>query len=224
MCKRLADESAKRASARVVFGRSIDSFDQVQYRLSTIRGLSQINHCLWRFTGDWMDRHDDVSSDYLLVNAVKVVSSDSMVAAADSAVQLFASAAYKRSHLVGRAYVDSRPFQLFEGSNDVLHENTFEVVIGRYGSVNPDTISQELHKFGLRIPDDLPQGTLPALEIKEACSRRQKVHYGKIIEWIVVLGILEQMSAQEAMPVEDARRVASLQLTARVAELPYLHC
>lgn len=223
LCKRLVDECTERASGRVVFGRSIDHFDQVQYRLSTLRGMAQINHCLWRFTSGWMDRNDDLSSDYLLVNAIKVISSDCMAAASDSAVQIFASAAYKRGHLAGRAYVDSRPFQIFEGSNDVLHENTFDVVIGRYGSVNPDTIAQELHKFGLRIPDDLPQGTVPALNIKDTCSQRQKVHFGKVIEWIVVLGILERMNAQEALPVEDARRVANLELTARIAELPHLH-
>ena len=223
LCKRLADEAASRASGRVVFGRPIAGYDQVQFRLSTIRGLAQINDCLWQFTADWMDRHDDVSGDYILVNAVKVVASESMAEAADSAVQLFASAAYKRDHLVGRAYVDSRPFQIFEGSNDVLHDNTFEVVAGRHGSVNPDTISQELQQFGLRIPDDLPQGTLSALEIKEDCSQRRQVHYGKIIQWIVVLGIIEQMGAQKAMPVEDARRVAKLHIAACIAELPYLH-
>ncbi len=223
LCKRLADEAAERASGRVVFGRPIAEYDQVQFRLSTIRGLAQINHCLWQFTADWMDRHDDVSGDYILVNAAKVVSSESMAEAADAAVQLFASAAFKRDHLVGRAYVDSRPFQIFEGSNDVLHDNTFEVVAGRYGSVNPDTISQELQKFGLRIPDDLPQRTLSVLQIKQDCSQRQKVHYGKIIEWIAVLGIIDHISPREAMPVEDARRVAKLHIAARIAELPYLH-
>jgi alkylation response protein AidB-like acyl-CoA dehydrogenase len=222
LCKRLADEVATRASGRVVFGQPIAKFDQVQFRLSTIRSLSQINHCLWRFTADWMDQHDDVSGDYILVNAIKVVSSESMAEASDSAMQIFASAGYKRNHLVGRAYVDSRPFQIFEGSNDVLHDNTFEVVAGRHGSVNPDTISLEVQKFGLRIPDDLPDGTLSALDIKGECSQRQKVHYGKIIEWIVVIGILEHISAQEVMSVDDARRVANRHLAARIAELPYL--
>ncbi len=223
LCKRLADAGTTRASGRVVFGQTIDRFDQVQFRLSTMRSLAQLNQCLWRFTAEWMDRHDDVSGDYLLVNAVKVVSSESMAEAADSAMHLFASAAYKRNHLVGRAYIDSRPFQIFEGSNDVLHDNTFEVMAGRYGSMNPDTISQELQKFGLSIPNDLPDGTLSVLEINEECSQRQKVHYGKIIEWIVVLSILEYMSTQRTMSVEDARRVANFHLAARIAELPYLH-
>lgn len=223
LCRRLADEAAARASGRVVFARPIAHYDQVQYRLSTLRGLSQVNHCLWRFTADWMDRHDDVAGDYLLVNAVKVISSESMAAAADSALQLFASAAYKHNHLVGRAYIDSRPFQIFEGSNDVIHDNTFEVVAGRHGSVNPDTISLELQNFALSIPDDLPQGTLSVLDIKEECSQRRKVHYGKIIEWIVVLSILEHASAHDAMPVDDARQVAKRNIAARIGELPYLH-
>ncbi len=222
LCKRLSEEVDTRAATRVVFGGPIERFDQVQYRLSTIRGLAQMNHCLCRFTMDWMDRHEDISGDYVLVNAIKVISSDSMAAAADSATQLFASAAYKRNHLVGRAYVDSRPFQIFEGSNDVLHDNTFDVMNGRYGSVNPDAISQELETYGLRLPDDLPEGVLALLNVVKECSQREQVHYGKIIEWIVVLSIVDHSHAKENAPVEDARRVAKFHLAARVAELPYL--
>lgn len=223
LCKRLSDECTARASQRIVFGKSIDSYDLVQARLSTIRGLAQINHCFCKFSADWVEQHDDISGDYLLVNTVKVISSKSMADAADSAMHLFAAAAFKRNHLVGRAYIDSRPFQIFEGSNDVLDDNTFEVIAGRYGAVNPEAINQELEKFGLRLPDNLLAGTLSILNIKKECTQRQQVHYGKIIEWIVTIAILEHMRAKESTLVEDAMRVAKLNIAARIAELPYLH-
>ncbi len=221
-CKRLSEESAAWASRRMVFGQSIDSYDQVQFRLSALRGFAQINHCIRRFVGTWMDGHDDVSGDYVLVNSVKFVSSTTMAIAADSAIHLFAASAYKRNHLVGRAYVDCRPFQIFEGSNDVLDDNTFSVLAGRYGRVSPEAISQELEKFGLRMPSDLPKGALDALDVKEECSQRRRVQYGRIIEWIVVRSLVEHIGMDQKVPVEDARRVTNRYIASCTAELAYL--
>lgn len=222
LCRRLLDEATDRTGTRIVFGKPIADFDQVRYRLETLRGFAQINACLWRFTADWLDGHEDVAGDYLLANAVKVISSETMTAASDSVVQLFASAAYKRDHLAGRAYVDSRPFRIFEGSNDVLHENSFEVVAGRHGAVTPETVDRELSTFGLRMPDNLPPGTLTALNVGEKLPQRQTVHRGKIIEWIVALGILDQIAPQVPMPGDEGRRTGRRHIAALLAELPYL--
>ncbi len=222
LCKRLSEESEERASQRMVFGQSIDSYDQVQFRLSALRGFAQINHCIRRFVGAWMDGHEDVSGDYVLVNSVKFVSSTTMAIAADSAFHLFAASAFKRNHLVGRAYVDCRPFQIFEGSNDVLDDNTFSVLAGRYGRVTPEAISRELEKFGLRLPADLPKAALDALDVKGECVQRQRVQYGRIIEWIVVRSLVEHIGADQNIPVEDARRVTNRYIASCTAELAYL--
>jgi len=222
LCKRIVHECTKRAGERIVFGQPIAGLDQVQFRLATLRGQAQMNHALWHFAGDWMGSHDDLSGDYVLVNAIKVCSSESMTTAADSAVQLFASAAFKRSHMAGRAYVDSRPFRIFEGVNDVLHDNTFVVLAGRYGTVTADAVSRELATFGLRMPEGLPEGTLAALASPPDASQREHVHCGKVIEWVVVLAVMEYMNAQHAMPIDEARLVAQRSIAALIAERDYL--
>ena len=79
--------------------------------------------------------------------------------------------------------------------------------------------------------ESVPPLPLPATPLRRTEKKRPpsppalvgKVQYGKIIEWIVLLGILEHMGAKEAMPVEEAQRVAKRHIAARVAELPYLH-
>jgi alkylation response protein AidB-like acyl-CoA dehydrogenase len=53
-------------------------------------------------------------------NIIKTVSSDLMQESAQTLVQLVGAAANKLNHIAGRAIVDSRPFQIFEGSNDIL--------------------------------------------------------------------------------------------------------
>jgi alkylation response protein AidB-like acyl-CoA dehydrogenase len=221
-CRRLADEVTDRASSRITFGRTISEYDQVQYRISGLRGMEQINRSLWHFTGYWCDHHTDVSGDHLLANASKTISSDGLQAAADSAVQVFASAAYKRNHVVGRAFTDARPFQIFEGSNDVLQENTYDVLASRYGGVNTEVVGTELERYGLKLSDQIPVAVRDALIRDDGLSQRQKVQYGKIISWMLVLSTLERDATNEGSPIEDGMRLAHRHLAALVAELPYM--
>ncbi len=221
-CRRLADEVAGRASSRIAFGRPIGEYDQVQFRLSALRGIEQVNQCLWHFVGAWKDGHTDVSGDHVLANATKVISTDGLMAAADSAMQIFAGAAYKRNHVVGRAFTDSRPFQIFEGSNDVLQENTYEVLASRYGGVNIEVVGEELERYGLKLSADVPLAVRDVLVRDDGLSQRQKVQYGKIVSWILAQAVLEWESTAEDSPVEEGLRLAQRNMVALVAELPYL--
>lgn len=45
-----------------------------------------------------------------------------MQGAAQSLLQLTGAKGYRQDHPAGRAVVDSRPFQIFEGSNDVIYD------------------------------------------------------------------------------------------------------
>ncbi|VGO21621.1 acyl-CoA dehydrogenase family protein [Pontiella sulfatireligans] len=221
-CRRLVDEVTERANSRVSFGRIIAEYDQVQFRLSGLRGMEQVNQSLWHFVGDWKDSHNDVSGDQVLANAVKVMSTDALTAAADSAVQVFAGAAYKRSSVIGRSFTDSRPFQIFEGSNDVLLENTYEVLASRYGGVDPETVGMEFERYGLSVSNEIPAMVREALVRKEELSQRQKVLYGKIVSWMLVQAVLEQESSHTGRVVEDGTRLAHRHMAAHAAEMPYM--
>ncbi|MEI6891039.1 MAG: acyl-CoA dehydrogenase family protein [Pontiella sp.] len=221
-CRRLADEVEERANSRITFGRTIGEYDQVRYRISGLRGMQQINESLWHFTGAWAGLQSDVSGDHVLANAAKVISSDGLSAAADSAVQVFASAAYKRNHVVGRAFTDSRPFQIFEGSNDVLNENTYEVLASRYGGVNTDVVGAELERYGLKLSDDIPVAIRDTLIRNDGLSERQKVQYGRIVSWMLVQSVLEWEAAKSSAAVEDGLRMVQRNMAALAAELPFL--
>jgi len=221
-CRRLADEVASRAQSRITFGRAIGEYDQVQYRLSGLRGFQQVNQSLWHFTGYWSDLQTDVSGDHVLANASKVVSSEGLQAAADSAVQVFAAAAYKRNHVVGRAFTDARPFQIFEGSNDVLLENTYDVLASRYGGVNAEVVGAELERYGLKLSENIPVAVRDVLVRNDGLSQRQKVQYGKMVSWMLAQAVLEREASTTGNPVEDGLRLALRHMSAHAAEFPYL--
>ncbi len=222
-CRRLTDEVTSRGDERVVFNNPIGAYDQVQYRIASVRGLYQANHYLARFTSAWMQDHDDVSGDYLLVNTSKVISSESMSTAADASLHIFASAAFKRTHYVGRALIDSRPFQIFEGSNDVLHENTYEAIVAAHDRVDLETITSSLATYGLALSDQIPPATRELLDREDQhLTQRQKAQYGRIIAWVVMLSIIERLSDTDTVPTDDACRVALVNMAGMTAELPYM--
>ncbi|MFH1567089.1 MAG: acyl-CoA dehydrogenase [Gemmatimonadota bacterium] len=220
--ERLVVEATARMAGRSSFGRALDQYDQVQYRLEGLRAMRDTNHCLWRFGATWTDGHPDLSTDYCLVNAAKVVASETMQGAADSAVQLFASAAYKRTHLVGRAFVDARPFQIFEGSNDVLDENTMEVLYGRHGRGDLDAVAAELGRYGLRLPGGLPETVSSALGGGPDQGQRQKVQLGRLVAWVFALAIVRATPLPEASDPVAAERLARRRIAELAAAVPYL--
>jgi alkylation response protein AidB-like acyl-CoA dehydrogenase len=69
---------------------------------------------------------NDLAPHGMEANAVKSVITDLMHDAAQSVLQLVGAKAYKLNHIAGRGTVDSRPFQIFEGSNDILYAQISE--------------------------------------------------------------------------------------------------
>jgi len=223
-CRRLAVEATERADTRITFGTPIASHDQVQFRLSEIRGTEEINRSFWNFGANWMDGHPDLSGDYLLINAAKVVASDGLATASDSAFHLFASAAFKRTHLVGRGYIDVRPFRIFEGVNDVLNENTFDVLAARHGTVTLEALQGELEHYGLALDDALLPANVKTVFPADAdrLTQRRRVLYGDLLNRIAALAVVSHEAAVQNRDFRDGTRFLQRHLAARASELPYL--
>src|SRR5690606_41660196 len=65
----------------------------------------------------------------LEANRMKALVTDLMQESAQLCVQLSGSSGYKLDHIAGRGIVDSRPFQIFEGSNEMLYTQIAETLI-----------------------------------------------------------------------------------------------
>lgn len=221
-CKRMTDAVFERVNDRRVFGKRLSDYDQVQYRLESLQGMYALNRALWQFTGQWMEDHTDVSGDYTLVNAAKLVCSETIGTASDSAMQLFASAAFKRNHLVGRAYVDNRPFRLFEGSNDVLDENLYDTIVGKHGTCDCFTVNQELDHYGLTLSQDLPRPALDLLDAHVPESQRDKVLVGRMLAWMFVGSLLRQTASYESEYFAQAEQLVLRRVAELAAQAPYL--
>ncbi len=127
--KRMLDEALTHCKKRFVGGKSLFSYDQVQQRLARLQASFTICSAMCAHSSKHASVKHDLSSRGVEANAIKSVVTDLMQEAAQSLLQLVGAKGYRLDHIAGRATVDSRPFQIFEGSNDVLYAQISESLL-----------------------------------------------------------------------------------------------
>lgn len=128
--ERLLDETLEHCKQRSVGGAPLVSYDQVQQRLARIQAAFTVCSAMCVRCCEEAHLDSTLTRKELEANAIKAVLSDLMQEASQSALQLFGARGYRLDHIAGRATVDSRPFQIFEGSNDILYQQITKSIVG----------------------------------------------------------------------------------------------
>jgi alkylation response protein AidB-like acyl-CoA dehydrogenase len=126
---RLLDEAILHCKTRFVGGKSLFNYDQVKERLSNLQSYFTSSSAMSSYISENIPADEDISRFDVLANSVKSVVTDYMQEAAQSFLQLVGAKGYRLDHLAGRSVVDSRPFQIFEGSNDILYQQVTESIL-----------------------------------------------------------------------------------------------
>ena len=185
--KRMLDEALEHCSQRFVGGRSLLSYDQVQHRLSQLQAWYTVCTAMCVNSSEKLSTLKDMAPHGIEANAVKSVITDFMQEAAQSAMQLIGAKSYKQNHIVGRAIVDSRPFQIFEGSNDILYAQITEGFMKLMKRAKENNVFQFLkgYKLSEKAADYLKD--LMSFNIDMDMSQRKTIYMGKVIGRIISL-------------------------------------
>lgn len=127
--QRMLDEALAHARERSVSGKRLVEYDQVQHRITELQSSFTIASAMCANSSGKAGIEHDLSSSAVEANSVKSYVTDLMQNAAQSLVQLVGAKAYRLSHIGGRGITDSRPFQIFEGSNDMLYSQISDAVV-----------------------------------------------------------------------------------------------
>ncbi len=147
--KRMLDEALAHCKQRFVGGKSLFSYDQVQERLSKLQASYTICSAMCANSSEKAGIEVDLVPHGMEANAVKSVVTDLMQDAAQSLLQLIGAKAYKLNHIAGRGTADSRPFQIFEGSNDILYAQISESLVKLMKRAKENNLFQFLKNFDL---------------------------------------------------------------------------
>ncbi len=185
--QRMLDEAMAHSRQRFVGGRSLLTYDQVQHRLSRLQASYTVCTAMCVNSSNKVSLQRDMSPHGLEANAVKSVITDLMQEAAQSAMQLIGAKSYKLNHIVGRATIDSRPFQIFEGSNDILYAQITEGLMKLMKRARVQHVYQFLKGYDLtdRAADYVKE--LMNFKLDMEMPQRKTVELGKAIGHIISL-------------------------------------
>jgi alkylation response protein AidB-like acyl-CoA dehydrogenase len=145
--RRMLDEALRHCQERHVGGFSLFHYDQVKSRLARLQAAFTACSAMCLHSSAHCGIEKDLAMDSLLPNAIKAVVTDLMQESAQSLLQLVGAKGYRLDHIAGRAIVDSRPFQIFEGANDILYKQIGESVLRQMRLKGESNLFQYLRSY-----------------------------------------------------------------------------
>src|SRR5690606_51809 len=127
--KRMLGEAIIHCNNRIVGKSNLLALDQVQYQISRIQMAYTITSGMCARSCDVSSIEHSLAGEGLEANSMKAVVTDLMQESANHYMQLSGANRYRLSHIGGRGVIDSRPFQIFEGSNEMLYSQIAEMVL-----------------------------------------------------------------------------------------------
>jgi alkylation response protein AidB-like acyl-CoA dehydrogenase len=219
--RRLLDEGLSRCRERRVGGRALIEYDQVERRLAEIQAAHTIASAFCRHAAARIALAEDLSGAGLAANVHKALLTDLMQESAQSLLQLSGAEGYRLDSLAGRAVVDSRPFQIFEGSNDVLYDQIAAAFLSETRVGGSCSLASRLgrHELG-RGSAKLFEGIL-GFELSEGLSQRKAVDLGRIVARAFAASLLVGLgeAGYDASLVENAIAVILSEVAALASGL-----
>lgn len=182
---RLLDESIDHTNKRFVGGKTLMTYDQVQQRLAKLQASYTISSAMCANSSEKAGIENDLSMIGFEANSVKSVVTDLMQEAAQSATQLVGAQAYKLNHIAGRSITDSRPFQIFEGSNDILYAQISESLVKMMKKTRESNLFQFLKSYDLTSKSASFLKELLDFNLDTNLPQRKMVELGQVLGRIV---------------------------------------
>ncbi len=188
--QRLLDEALAHCKERLVGGSRLIDYDQVQHRLARLQAAYTICSAMCAYSSEHADLAGDLARRGLEANAIKTVLTDLMQDAAQSLLQLTGAKGYRIDHIAGRSTVDSRPFQIFEGSNDILYQQIAEAVLKLMRQAKQRNLFQFLkgYKLTARASDVMKDLLHFSVELK--LPQRKLVELGRVLGRIISMAFV----------------------------------
>ncbi|MDT0293868.1 acyl-CoA dehydrogenase family protein [Mesonia ostreae] len=126
--KRMLDEATQHCKKRMVGASNLLAMDQIQFQLAKIQSAFTISSAMCLRSTAISGIEHNLATNGLEANSMKTVVTDLMHESAQILTQLSGANGYRISHIGGRGIMDSRPFQIFEGSNEMLYSQISEMI------------------------------------------------------------------------------------------------
>ncbi len=194
--KRMLDEAIAHCRNRVVGTGNLLALDQVQFQLTRIQSAYTICSAMCAKSSEISGITHNLATEGLEANTMKAVVTDLMQESANLLVQLSGANGYRISHIGGRGIMDSRPFQIFEGSNEMLYAQIAEMVTRLMKKQKQSNLFDFLKEFKPSTEACLHFKNELNFTISQVLSQRKLVDLGKILARIICVGYVLELGGK----------------------------
>jgi hypothetical protein len=191
--RRMLDEALEHGKERFVGGKPLLDYDQVERRIAEIQAAFTACSAMCLHTSEHASLENNLAGATLTANSIKAVVTDLMQDASQSLLQLMGGKGYRLDHVAGRSVVDSRPFQIFEGSNDVLYQQISESVLKSMRTMKERNLHTFLsdHDLASRAVEYFDEAL--DFEVDQSLSQRKLVELGRALGRVVTMELVIEL-------------------------------
>lgn len=191
--KRMLDEALTHCRERVVGAANLMSIDQVNFMVSRIQSAYTICAAMCVRSSAISSIDNDLSAEGLEANSIKAVVTDLMQESAQIMVQLSGAGGYRISNIGGRGIMDSRPFQIFEGANELLYTQVADTITRLMKKQEEFYLFDFFKNFKLTSESCKHFKKELGFTLAHSLSQRKLYDLGKIFSKIVSVGYVIQL-------------------------------
>lgn len=194
--RRLLDESINHCTTRKIGGKPLLALDQVQHQISKIQSAYTISSAMCARSAGFSGIENNLAASGIEANSMKAHITDLMQESAQTLTQLSGANGYKAESVGLRGIVDSRPFQIFEGSNDMLYSQISEMVMKIMNQHKMMNLSGFLKNYHLteKVSDYFKSALDFTVDLN--WPQRKIVDLGKIISKVISANQVEELGAK----------------------------
>lgn len=194
--RRMLDESIQHATTRKIGGKTLFEFDQVQHQIAGIQSAFTVSSAMCARSASYSGIHNNLAQDAVEAGSMKAYVTDLMQESAQTLTQLSGANGYKEEHVGARGIVDSRPFRIFEGSNEMLYTQISESILKTMNKLKTSNLAMFLKDYELTQKAADRFRHLLDFSFDTKMSQRKMVDLGKIISRIVSANHVVQLGNQ----------------------------
>lgn len=194
--KRMLDEATAYCKSRMVGAGNLLAMDQVQFQLSRIQSAFTLSSAMCYRSTKISGIEHNLATNGLEANSMKTVVTDLMHESAQLLTQLSGANGYRISHIGGRGIMDSRPFQIFEGSNEMLYSQISEMITRAMKKGKMSNLLEYLKTLDVTAESSKLFKNDLNFNIDGNLSQRKLVDLGRIIARVVSVGYVLEMGTE----------------------------
>lgn len=191
--RRNLDEAIKHCTTRYIGGKPLIAMDQVKHQISKVQSAFTVCSAMCSKSATVSGIENNLASEGIEANSMKAYITDLMQESAQIVMQLSGANGYKVESIGSRGIVDSRPFQIFEGSNEMLYTQISEMVLRIMTRQKTMNLSAFLMNFKLtkNVADHFK--SILNFKIDLNNTQRKNVDLGKIISRIISANLVAEL-------------------------------